>query len=79
MTETNPAQELNLELYTWRVDAALRDDAELLKRYRDLVNARAELMLYAHETDRDPEFIGVILAFAVEQSRLIAIGQEEML
>ncbi len=79
MTDPALTQELDLEMYSWRVNAALRDDADLLRRYRDLVNARAELILYANETGRDPEFIGVILAFAKEQSDLIAIGQEEML
>ncbi len=79
MTDNTRAQKLNLELYSWRTDAALRDDANLLRRYRDLVNARAELILYANETGRDMEFIGVILAFASEHSRLIALGEEEML
>ena len=79
MAEPTPAQELDLEMYSWRTSAALRDDTDLLSRYRDLVNARAELILYAKETGRDPEIIGVILAFAREQSGLIAIGQEEML
>jgi hypothetical protein len=79
MTNSTPSQELDMEMYTCRLHAALRDDAELFSRYRDLVNARAELILYANETGRDPEFIGVIVAFAREQSHLIAIGQEEML
>ena len=79
MADSTPVQELDLEMYSWRTSAALRDDTDLLSRYRDLVNARAELILYAKETGRDPEFIGVILAFAREQSDLIAIGQEEML
>lgn len=79
MTGPTPTQELDLEMYSWRINAALRDDADLRRRYRDFVNARAELMLYAHETDRDPEFIGVLLAFAREHAQRIAVGKEEML
>ena len=79
MADESQAQELDLEMYTWRTSAALRDDTDLLSRYRDLVNARAELILYAKETGRDPEFIGVLLSFAKEHSDLIALGREEML
>ena len=79
MADESQAKELDLEMYTWRTSAALRDDTDLLSRYRDLVNARAELILYAKETGRDPEFIGVLLSFAKEHSDLIALGREGML
>jgi hypothetical protein len=57
-------------MYSWRVSAALRDDADLLRRYRELVNARAELMLYANETGLDPEFIGVLLPGAAAKKKV---------
>jgi ABC-type siderophore export system fused ATPase/permease subunit len=71
--------ELNLEMYDWRIRAALREDVDFLKHYQDLVNARAELMLYIHKTRRDPKFTGVVLAIAKDHSDRIAIGEEELL
>lgn len=79
MTDNTSPKEINLEMYKWRTSAALKEDKELLARYRDLVNARAELMLYMNESGRDLEFIGVVLAFAIKQADLIATGQGEML
>lgn len=79
MTDDTSPRELNMGMYEWRTSAALKEDEELLARYRDFVNARAELMLYMNESGRDPEFIGVVLAFANEHAGLIAAGQEEML